>query len=211
MEEPERILEALETYYARIQGPLSGRRFLVTAGPTVEAIDPVRYISNYSTGQDGICLGGGVATSRRCGYAGERSYPAGNPAGASIGWMSRRPNRCMRPRCRAFDQCDGAVMCAAVADYRPAQVADQKIKKGETNWTLALEPTRDIARELGSTERGPLVGGFCLGDRTRTGTCSGKTEKEKPGFHCAQFAGQSGSGVSAAIPIGLRFSIGKAV
>ena len=56
MEEPERIFEALETYYSRSQGPLSGRRFLVTAGPTREAIDPVRYISNHSTGKMGYAL-----------------------------------------------------------------------------------------------------------------------------------------------------------
>ncbi len=161
MEEPERILEALETYYARIQGPLSGRRFLVTAGPTVEAIDPVRYISNYSTGKMGYALAAelqrrGAAVTLVSGPTRLETPPGVDRVDVTTA------EQMYEAAVQAFDQCDGAVMCAAVADYRPAQVADQKIKKGETNWTLALEPTRDIARELGQRKGDRLLVGFAL-------------------------------------------------
>ena len=168
MEEPERILGALERYYDRPQGPLSGRRFLVTAGPTVEAIDPVRYISNHSTGKMGYALA--AELQRRGAAVTLVSGPTRLETPQGVDRVDvTTAEQMYEAAVQAFDQCDGAVMCAAVADYRPAQVADQKIKKGETNWALALEPTRDIARELGQRKGDRLLVGFAL-----------ETEQEQP-------------------------------
>ncbi len=193
MEEPERILEAVEKYYARSQGALSGRRFLVTAGPTREAIDPVRYISNHSTGKMGYALAAELRSR-----------------GAEVILVSG-PTRLETPRgveridvetaeemyqaaSEVFERCDGAVMCAAVADYRPAQVADQKIKKGEVDWQLSLEPTRDIARELGGRKGDRLLVGFALETEQEREHALAKLQKKNLDFIVLNSLADPGAG-----------------
>lgn len=193
MEEPERILEAVEKYYARSQGALSGRRFLVTAGPTREAIDPVRYISNHSTGKMGYALAAELRSR-----------------GAEVILVSG-PTRLETPRgveridvetaeemyqaaSEVFERCDGAVMCAAVADYRPSRVADQKIKKGEVDWQLSLEPTRDIARALGGRKGDRLLVGFALETEQEREHALAKLQKKNLDFIVLNSLADPGAG-----------------
>lgn len=136
-------------------------RFLVTAGPTVEPIDPVRYISNHSTGKMGYAVAAELASR------GAEVTLVSGPTGLSTPEGVRRVDVCsaedMWIVCdELWPSMDGAVMCAAVADYTPARVSPAKIKKGSA-MTLELVPTRDIAAELGRTKSPEqLLVGFAL-------------------------------------------------
>lgn len=162
MAEPEEIAASLNALFAaRTDSPLRGKRFVVTAGATIEAIDPVRFISNHSTGKMGYAIAGELA--RRGAevvlVSGRTSLPT--PAG-----VERRDvlsaDEMFRATVEAFADADGAVMCAAVADYTPAEVATTKIKKNDGELTLALRRTRDIAAHLGTQKGRRVLVGFAL-------------------------------------------------
>lgn len=161
MAEPEEILRYVERLLGAGGGSLAGRRFLVTAGATIEPIDPVRFISNHSSGKMGYTIAGELA--RRGGevtlVSGRTSLPV--PEGVRrVDVLSAEEMH--REAVAAFETADGAVMCAAVADYTPVEVADRKLRKGEGDMTLTLRRTRDIAAELGSRKQGRLLVGFAL-------------------------------------------------
>ncbi len=142
-------------------GPLLGKRFVVTAGATVEAIDPVRFISNRSTGKMGYAIAGELA--RRGAAVVLVSGPTALPTPAGV---ERRDvvsaDEMFDAAADAFAKADGAVMCAAVADYTPAEVSDVKIKKDNGELTLTLRRTRDIAAHLGARKGSRLLVGFAL-------------------------------------------------
>lgn len=138
MPEPEELLEAVErVFYPQ---DLKGRKIMITAGPTIEKLDPVRYISNFSTGKMGRALA--LECERR-----------GAEVTLIIGKLSAR-EMCEQAMA-AWPACDTAILCAAVADYRPESVADTKIKKqvGQEGYTLSLVENPDIAATLGSVKR----------------------------------------------------------
>lgn len=167
MEEPEGIVACLRAYFERDKGPLAGRKVLVTAGGTVEPIDAVRFISNYSSG--------------RMGYALAEAFAA---RGAEVILVRGRvddPSRALCPgittvpvktaadmyeaAMRHFPETDIAVLAAAVADFTPERPAEGKLKKeaGRPAPVLHLTETRDIAAALGSVKRpGQLTVGFAL-------------------------------------------------
>lgn len=154
MPEIEELQEALE--YALTPKTLSGKKVLVTAGGTQEKIDPVRFISNYSTGKMGIalaqaCARRGAQVTLVCGAV---SAPIINPFGA-ITRIDALSAKAMYEVCMAqWPQMDIAVLCAAVADFAPDEQATNKIKKqaGQTDMTLRLTITPDIAKSLGETK-----------------------------------------------------------
>ena len=141
--------------------PLAGKRFVVTAGATIEAIDPVRFLSNHSSGKMGYAIAEQLA---RRGAAvtlvsGRTALDA--PAGTErIDVLSAE--EMYEATVAAFADADGAVMCAAVADYTPCEVADRKLKKGDGELTIRLRRTRDIAAELGARKGDKLLVGFAL-------------------------------------------------
>lgn len=147
--------------HASSAGPLLGKRFVVTAGATVEAIDPVRFISNRSTGKMGYAIAGELA--RRGAAVVLVSGPTALPTPAGV---ERRDvvsaDEMFDAAVDAFAEADGAVMCAAVADYTPAEVSDVKIKKDNGELTLTLRRTRDIAAHLGARKGSRLLVGFAL-------------------------------------------------
>ena len=118
---------------------LAGERVLVTAGPNREAIDPVRFISNRSTGKDGLCAGRRRLAARRRGDVGRAGRPRCRRRTACAARRRRRRRRCARRCSRECEAASMSVMAAAVADYRPARPAAQKIKKGRGALTLELE------------------------------------------------------------------------
>lgn len=192
MEEPERIVEVLEAYYAQRE-TLSGRRFMVTAGPTVEAIDPVRYISNHSTGKMGYALAAELKARGAEVVLISGPTRLDTPCGVErVDVMTAE--QMYEAALRAFETCDGAVMCAAVADYRPATVAGQKIKKGETTWQLALEPTPDIARALGQRKGHRLLVGFALETEKGREHARAKLEKKNLDFIVLNSLSDPGAG-----------------
>jgi len=152
MEEPEVIVGKLEEYFAQ-GGDLAGKRIMITAGPTYERLDPVRFIGNFSSGKMGFAL------AKECADRGaEVTLVAGPVALKTPSGNIRRIDveSCAEMRDAAvaeYPRCHAAILCAAVADYRPANVAEQKLKRKGDALTIELEPTTDIAAELGQMKR----------------------------------------------------------
>lgn len=157
MEEPEVIAEAAAGLFT--PGLLAGKRVLVTAGPTREPMDPVRYISNHSSGKMGFAL------ARAAADAGASTTLISGPVALStpdhverlnVGSASDMLKRCLE---RA-PACDIFIACAAVADYRPAAVAEHKIKKGAEEVTLQLVRNPDIVASIAALNNAPYTIGF---------------------------------------------------
>lgn len=160
MEEPEKIVQLLDDFFApKSNSQLKGKRILITAGPTYERIDPVRFIGNYSSGKMGFAL------AEQCAARGAEVTLIAGPVALN---SSPAINRIDVESCeemyqaavKEFTNQDAAILCAAVADFKPEQTAEQKIKRGDDALTLRLMPTHDIAAALGKmkTEAQRLVG-----------------------------------------------------
>ncbi len=164
MAEPENILEAVKGVFASGNvKSLSGRKVLITAGPTVEAIDPVRFISNHSSGKMGYAIAAAFAAE------GADVTLISGPVSLSVPFGVKRIDVISAEQmCTSFlaeysSDCDIAVFCAAVADYAPASAAERKIKKNGEELTLHLVRNRDIAAEAGKMKRpGAIHVGFAL-------------------------------------------------
>ena len=161
MAEPDRIAAFVGGLLDEKKKTLAGKRLIVTAGATIEAIDPVRFISNHSSGKMGYAIAGELAARGAAVtlVTGRTSLPT--PAGVErVDVLSAA--EMYEAAVGDFDASDGAVMCAAVADYTPAHVSDTKIKKGDGGLTIELRRTRDIAAELGARKGGRVLVGFAL-------------------------------------------------
>lgn len=162
MAEPEAIVRFVDDLLSeKKKSNLAGRRLIVTAGATIEAIDPVRFISNHSTGKMGYAIAGELAArgAEVTLVSGRTTLPT--PDGVErVDVLSAEDM--YRATTERFADADGAVMCAAVADYTPCEVSDRKLKKGDDDLTLRLRRTKDIAAELGRMKEGRLLVGFAL-------------------------------------------------
>ena len=162
MEEPERIAEFVKEYFQGRQD-LQGKKVLVTAGPTYEKIDPVRFIGNYSSGKMGFALAEELAGrgAEVVLVAGPVDLSVRHPAIRRVDVESAAE---MRDAAVAeFPKCDAAILSAAVADFTPKTRTDEKIKRGKEDMRLELVPTHDIAADLGRMKRhGQVLAGFAL-------------------------------------------------
>lgn len=163
MEEPEVIADTLDSFFRGNTTQLVGRNILITAGPTYEKIDPVRFIGNYSSGKMGIAL------ADECARRGAKVTLIAGPV--AVKNRHQTIHRIDVESCEqmytqtvaAFPSCDAAILCAAVADFKPETTASQKIKRGGEDITIRLKPTHDIAAKLGQMKRkGQLLVGFAL-------------------------------------------------
>lgn len=159
MEEPDVIARVLDEYFEQ-QNDLKGKKILITAGPTYEKIDPVRFIGNYSSGKMGFalaeeCAGRGAEVTLICGPTALSSH---HPGICRIDIESAA--EMYEQAVARFPDADAAILCAAVADFTPDHQAENKIKREGNELCLHLKPTRDIARQLGQmkTTRQVLVG-----------------------------------------------------
>jgi phosphopantothenoylcysteine decarboxylase/phosphopantothenate--cysteine ligase len=157
MEQPAVIASATADLFA--SGVLGGKRVVITAGPTREALDPVRYLSNNSSGKMGYAL------ARAAADAGAKTTLISGPVSLAppdrVGLITVRSAQQMLEAClQALPECDIFVACAAVADYRPVTVSAQKIKKDQTQLTLQLERTPDIVSAIAASEQPPFTVGF---------------------------------------------------
>ena len=161
MAEPQDILQAVEELLSEKKKSLEGKRFLVTAGATIEAIDPVRYISNHSSGKMGYAVAEALAERGACVTLVSGRTALECPKGVErVDVLSAEE---MFQACvERFQMMDGAVMCAAVADYTPAVVADQKLKKSDDDLSIALRRTKDIAAQLGAVKGSRVLVGFAM-------------------------------------------------
>jgi phosphopantothenoylcysteine decarboxylase / phosphopantothenate---cysteine ligase len=162
MAEPEELVEVLTKHFSE-NAILKGKKILITAGPTQEAIDPVRFISNHSTGKMGYAIADKFAK------AGAEVTLVSGPTSlkspdSTINLVKVRSAKEMYEATkRYFEQADIIVLSAAVADYTPAVVADKKIKKNEDTFNIELTKTTDIAKTLGQSKRSEqLMVGFAL-------------------------------------------------
>lgn len=162
MEEPEQIVEALEQFFAK-QQRLTGKKVLITAGPTYEKIDPVRFIGNYSSGKMGfalaeVCAEQGAEVTL---ISGPVTLQTKHPAIRRIDVESAA--EMYEAATKSFPMADVAILCAAVADFTPKTTADKKIKRKGDNLKLELQPTQDIAAALGAVKKKKqLLVGFAL-------------------------------------------------
>lgn len=147
MEEPERIVEQLDKFF-NPTADLQGKHIMITAGPTYEKIDPVRFIGNYSSGKMGYAL------AEECYRRGAEVTLISGPVSLSCSEGIRRIDvesckEMYEQATRAFPQQNAAILCAAVADFKPENVAETKIKREKDDLLLRLKPTQDIASTLG--------------------------------------------------------------
>ena len=162
MEEPEKIVEILEQFFAK-QQKLAGKKVLITAGPTYEKIDPVRFIGNYSSGKMGfalaeVCAEQGAEVTL---VSGPVMLQTKHPGIKRIDVESAQ--QMYEAATKHFPKADIAILCAAVADFTPKTTADKKIKRKGDNLKLELQPTKDIAAALGAVKKKKQVlVGFAL-------------------------------------------------
>ncbi|WP_301920804.1 bifunctional phosphopantothenoylcysteine decarboxylase/phosphopantothenate--cysteine ligase CoaBC [Ferruginibacter sp.] len=161
MAEPETILSKLEDFFLYTK-ELAGKKVLVTAGPTYEALDPVRFIGNHSSGKMGIAIAtefqkrGATVTL----VLGPSAITA--PAGMKVVHV-QSANEMFTACTTVFDKMDIAVMSAAVADYTPVTVTEEKIKKSDDFFSVELKKTKDILKHLGTVKKeGQILVGFAL-------------------------------------------------
>lgn len=189
MEEPENIFYTLESFF-RLQDAtlnkkdLKGRRIMITAGPTYEKIDAVRFIGNFSTGKMGFAL------AEECATRGAKVELIAGP----VGLKTKHPNihrtdvtsaqQMYEVATTCFPTCDTAILCAAVADFTPSTITDRKIKReGSGGMHLDLQPTQDVARELGRMkQKGQKLIGFALETDHEIEHAQGKLQRKNLDF-----------------------------
>ena len=182
MAEPEEIVEEVKAIFASKEDKsLAGKRYFVTAGATIEPIDPVRYITNHSTGKMGYAIAEELAKrgAEVQLITGRTTLPT--PAGVErIDVLSAADM--YNAAVEAWRDADGAVMCAAVADYTPTIVADKKLKKSDDDLRIELVRTKDIAAELGKNKEGRTLVGFALETDNEEANAEGKLERKNLDF-----------------------------
>ncbi len=181
MEEPENIVAYLDMFFEKKD--LQGKRIMITAGPTFEKIDPVRFIGNYSSGKMGFSL------AEECARRGAEVTLVAGPV--ALKTMHPAIHRVDVESCeemyqaatQAFPQQDAAILCAAVADFRPEHAAEQKIKREKDDLVIRLKPTHDIAAELGRMKsEGQVLVGFALETNDEEANAQRKLEKKNLDF-----------------------------
>lgn len=185
MEEPETIVNALDRFFDEQQyadNPLHGKRILITAGPTYEKIDPVRFIGNYSSGKMGFAI------AEECRKRGAVVTLVAGPVSLSYSNGIKRIDveSCKEmydATTKAFADSDIAILAAAVADFKPQKEASQKIKRGESDMTIKLCPTQDIAEALGKQKRNDqTIVAFALETNDEELNAKKKLEKKNADF-----------------------------
>ena len=162
MEEPEKIVEFLDRALST-DAPLTGKRIMITAGPTYEKIDPVRFIGNYSSGKMGFAL------AEECARQGAEVELVTGP----VALTTHHPDihrtdvesceEMYQAATSIYTSCDAAILCAAVSDFRPESIAEEKIKREHDDLIIRLKPTHDIAAALGQMKQeGQRLVGFAL-------------------------------------------------
>ncbi len=189
--DPEKI--AVEIDRRLKKNDLPGERFLITAGPTRESIDPVRYISNRSSGKMGYALA--RAAARRGAEVVLVSGPTGLDCPSGVRMVAVTTAAQMHDAVvKEFAAATAVVMAAAVADYRPAVMAGQKIKRGKGAMELRLEPNPDIVKELGQKKAGKVLIGFAAETQDLAASAAKKLREKNLDMIVANNVAEAGSG-----------------
>jgi phosphopantothenoylcysteine decarboxylase/phosphopantothenate--cysteine ligase len=194
MEEPEKIIEVLEAFFTQKQD-LKGKKVMITAGPTYEKIDPVRFIGNYSSGKMGFAL------AEECAQRGAEVTLVSGP----VTLQCNHPNihridvesaaQMYEAAQTAYTESDAGILCAAVADFTPDTVANQKIKREKDDLSLILKPTPDIAASLGKNKKeSQILIGFALETNNEEQNAKGKLERKNFDFIVLNSLNDEGAG-----------------
>ncbi len=194
MEEPDAIIRVIEEFFAN-QQDLSKKKILITAGPTYEKIDPVRFIGNYSSGKMGFAL------AEECAARGAEVTLIAGP----VQIKTIHPNihridvesakEMYEASVANYPSSDAGILCAAVADFTPEQVADKKIKRKGDELTVVLKPTHDIAASLGKMKRADqLLAGFALETNDELQNAQNKLERKNFDFIVLNSLNDEGAG-----------------
>lgn len=200
MEEPEKIIEVLETFFAGRENhdnrkDLAGKKVLVTAGPTYEKIDPVRFIGNYSSGKMGFALAG------ECALRGAEVVLVSGPVALATPHPAIRridvesAGQMYEAAAREYADADAGILCAAVADFTPASTAGHKLKREKEDLVLQLKPTQDIAAALGRTKKErQVLAGFALETDDEAAHAQSKLERKNFDFIVLNSLNDKGAG-----------------
>ena len=194
MAEPEHIIDYLDNFFAE-KGKLKDKKMLITAGPTYEPIDPVRYIGNHSSGKMGLEIG---LQAKNEGaevimVLGPHSLPKQSLEGMKVIDITTAEE--MYQACdKHFDTQDIVVMAAAVADYTPSNPASQKIKKADDTFNLSMTKTKDIAQSLGAKKKDQLLIGFALETENELKNAQSKLQKKNLDFIVLNSLSEEGAG-----------------
>ena len=182
MAEPESILEVLKTHFKKKE-KFENLTALVTAGPTYESIDPVRFVGNYSSGKMGYAL------AQRLAYSGANVKLVSGPVSIEIDHPNieridvTNAEEMLKASKKVYKDCHIAIFSAAVSDYKPADVADQKIKKESDSFDLHMKKNPDIAYELGKIKKNNQINvGFALETENEIENASLKLKKKNFDF-----------------------------
>ena len=188
MEEPENIIKALDKFFSvssesqSALDDLKDKKILITAGPTYEKIDPVRFIGNYSSGKMGFAL------AEECARRGAKVVLVAGPVSLTCSDGIQRVNvesceEMYEAAVGVFPDCDAAILCAAVADFRPEAIAEEKIKRVGDDLVLKLKPTQDIAATIGRMkEKSQRIVAFALETNEEENNAQRKLEKKNADF-----------------------------
>lgn len=188
MEEPENIVKALADFFSTSSESesyiedLKDKKILITAGPTYEKIDPVRFIGNYSSGKMGFAL------AEECSRRGAKVVLVAGPVSLTCSESIQRVDvesckEMYEAAVGEFPNCDAAILCAAVADFRPEEMAEQKIKRVGDDLLLKLKPTQDIAATIGAMKgEGQRIVAFALETNEEESNAQRKLEKKNADF-----------------------------
>lgn len=182
MAEPEDIADQVSNYFTSTQ-ELKGKKVLITAGPTYEKIDPVRFIGNHSSGKMGYAL------AEECAARGAEVILVSGP----VQIKAKHPNiktisvtsagEMFEAASGEFDSANITILCAAVADFRPETQADEKIKREKDDLVIRLKPTQDIAANLGARKRDDqIMVGFALETNNEAENAQGKLKRKNLDF-----------------------------
>lgn len=195
MEEPDRIVAVLEAFFAS-RRLLEKKKIVITAGPTYEKLDPVRFIGNYSSGKMGFAL------AEACAAQGAEVTLVAGPVALHVQHPGVRridvesAAEMYQAAVEAFEEADAGILCAAVADYRPEKIAGEKIKRETTGeMVLRLVPNPDIAASLGARKRaGQVLAGFALETSDEMTHAAGKLERKNLDFIVLNSLRDAGAG-----------------
>ena len=194
MEEPEQIIQVLEDFFTK-QQDLAGKRVMITAGPTYEKLDPVRFIGNYSSGKMGFAL------AEECARRGAQVDLIAGPVSLTTShpgikrYNVESAQQMYELSMQLFPSCQAGILCAAVADFTPAQVAENKIKREGDQLVLRLNPTQDIAQALGQVKKdNQTLVGFALETCQETEHAQQKLKKKNFDFIVLNSLNDEGAG-----------------
>jgi len=194
MEEPEIIVEKVCNYFSS-KKKLQNKKIVVTAGPTYELIDPIRYIGNYSSGKMGVAVAETLADEGALVQLvlGPSNITVTHPNIVVSNVTSA--NDMFSKTTSLFKDSDGAVLTAAVSDFKPKSTHDQKVKRGKDDWNIQLEPTKDIACYLGENKReDQILVGFALETQNEIENAEKKISKKNLDFIVLNSLREKGAG-----------------